>query len=78
MDILQSILDALGAAITAVLSVLPDSPFRDLSVSLGDWMGYINYFVPIGRMIQITAAYIAAVAIWYGVRWILRFARYIN
>ncbi|OPX01404.1 hypothetical protein [Geobacillus sp. LEMMY01] len=69
----------------AVLSIgwLPDSPFQTDSFrktlsGFSDLMSYINYFVPVGQMLTITAAYVAAILIWYGVRWILRFVRYID
>lgn len=69
----------------AVIAIgwLPDSPFQTGKIAEGlnsfaDIMSGINYFVPIGSMIAITVLYLTAVLIWYGVRWILRLAQYID
>lgn len=76
--VLQGILDFVGMIVSSVLSLLPDSPFDSITGVLGQWAAWINYFVPVGQMITLLAGYTAAVAIWYGVRWILRFARYVS
>lgn len=65
------------------LAILPNSPFQNekwLSGldSFGIIMSNINYFVPFGTFLMIGAAYLTGVLIWYGVRWILRIANYIN
>lgn len=39
----------------------------------GQFLGAINYFVPFGLMIDIAAAWVAAVLVWYVVQFILRF-----
>lgn len=77
-QVFQAILDFFGTLISSFVSALPESPFRQVSGSLGMWASWLNYFVPVGQMVSMLAAYTGAVAIWYGVRWILRFARYIN
>jgi hypothetical protein len=71
-----------GLAVIAI-GWLPDSPFQAQEFQqtlegFSDLMGQINYFVPFGQMLSITAVYISAVLIWYGVRWVLRFVRYID
>ena len=56
------------------------------SFSLGDFLtgafstfsphlGVINYFVPFGLMVDISAAWLAAVLIWYVAQAVLRFVR---
>lgn len=77
-NILQGILDFFGMILSSLLSALPDSPFS-LGVNvLGTWMGWINYFIPIGSIINVMAAYLSAVSVWYAVRWIMRFSKYIG
>lgn len=79
----DSILDFLYGLAAAALSILPDSPFASLSLDkdlgqYGQIMGWINYFIPVGTMLNIFVLYLAAVLIWYGVRWVLRIAQYIE
>lgn len=60
---------------------LPESPFSEVVVELTPFhkvMSWINYFVPVGTMLAILTTYLAAVFAWYGVRWILRLAKYID
>jgi len=75
---LQALLDFIFGILGSAISALPDSPFGNLSIMLGEWAGWINYFVPVGSMVSLLAAYTSAVAVWYGIRWIFRFSRYIG
>lgn len=75
------IMEMLHGLALAAVAVLPDSPIQTIGA---DWTGfhtimrYINYFVPIGGMIAIFTAYLGAVLVYYGVRWVLRITRYID
>jgi len=82
-SIIDWILDFLYKIAAAAISFLPDSPFATQSFknalsSFSDLMSNINYFIPFGDMFVMAGVYIAAVLVWYGVRWILRLARYIE
>lgn len=77
-QIINSLIAAIGAMVSGVLSLLPQSPFIWDMGALGPYMGMINYFVPFNVLSGIMATYVAAVLLWYAVRWALRFARYIN
>lgn len=60
----------------AVLSLFPLSPFREVINELGSlpYLGYINWFVPIGDFVKIGTIWLAAVAAYYAwsiiARWI--------
>lgn len=77
------IMEFLADMVEGALGWLPESPFHDI-VSSGQLsgfstiMGYINYFVPIGTILTILTIYLSAVLLWYGVRWIMRLAQYID
>lgn len=64
------------------LGFLPNSPFANLNLdALGQFslvMGWINYFVPVGAMLNILSVYLVSVGLWYVVRWILRLTQYID
>ena len=68
---------------SAALSILPDSPFQtdgfaSMLESFGGIMSNINYFIPFNDMFLFMAIYLTAVLVWYGLRWVLRFAKYID
>lgn len=60
----------------AVLSLFPLSPFREVIDGLGSlpYLGYINWFVPIGDFVKIGTVWLAAIAAYYAwsiiARWI--------
>ena len=68
---------------SGALSLLPDSPFQSdgFTSTLNQFaniMSNINYFIPFNDMFIFMGIYLGAVLIWYGLRWILRFAKYID
>ena len=51
----------------AVLSLFPLSQFREVIGELGSlpYLGYINWFVPIGDFVKIGSVWLAAIAAYY-------------
>ncbi|MEG1492456.1 MAG: hypothetical protein RR394_09405 [Oscillospiraceae bacterium] len=41
-------------------------------------MGYVNYFIPINRMVQITKVWLSAIVIWYVAMTVLRWVKAIE
>lgn len=78
VDIFNWLIKSLAAIVQAVLSILPDTPFSWDVGSLGPYWAVVNYFIPFGTIAGILATYVTAVAVWYGIRWILRLAQYID
>lgn len=83
MDVFRQIFDWLGGALNDVLGwvlfVLPDSPFKLISKTpIAKYLGYINWFVPVDYILSVLAAWIAAVAIYYGYKMILAWIKAIN
>lgn len=64
----------------AVLSLFPLSPFREVINELGSlpYLGYINWFVPIGDFVKIGTIWLAAVAAYYAWSIIARWIRLIS
>ena len=76
-------MDFLYTLASAILVVLPDSPFATdgFTATLDKFstiMANINYFIPFNDMFLFMGVYLLCVIIWYGARWILRFVRYID
>ena len=65
-----------GKFLQAVLSLFPLSPFREVIQELGSlpYLGYINWFVPIGDFVKIGTVWLTAIAAYYAwsiiARWI--------
>lgn len=77
------IMDWIYEIVAVILAILPNSPFQTEEFSAGldkfsTIMAQINYFIPFGWMLTILTGYVTAVLIWYGLRWLLRIAQYID
>ena len=61
----------------AILAMLPNSPFKDVIEDLEavSWLGYVNWFIPIGTLLKIGTAWTAAIAVFYAYQLILRWAK---
>lgn len=74
---MKEILDEL---LNALLSIFPRSPFTDVINSLGalPYLGYINWFIPIGAMCKIGAAWLTAIGLYYLYSVIARWVKLIS
>lgn len=83
MEIFSSIVDWIGDKLNYIMSficlVLPDSPFELLDNSpIGEYLGYINYFVPLEFMVDVLSAWTGCILIYYGYQMIMRWAKAIE
>lgn len=65
---------ALSSMLSIAIDLLPDSPFRgfiDNIVSI-PYIGFLNYFVPVGDFVAILTAWTTAVGLYYVVSAVLR------
>lgn len=65
---------------SSVLGLLPLSPFTDWIEYLSNvpYLGYINWFIPMGTMVKITASWIGAIAVYYIYSVILRWIKMVQ
>ena len=58
-----------------VISLLPSSPFTGFTylISQLPFLGYLNWFIPIPEIIVIMEAWLAIVAIYYGILFALNY-----
>lgn len=70
----------LDYVLSVVLALLPDSPFQAITTNanITNFLGYINYFVPMNEIMAIMQAWITAVGVFYVYQAILRFAKVIE
>lgn len=59
--------EILDKFLSFLLSILPTSPFAPVIDSLEKmpYLGYINYFVPVGTCIKIGEVWLAAIVVFY-------------
>lgn len=59
--------EMLDKLLSVILALLPLSPFTQYIDSLEKvpYLGYINYFVPVGTLLKIGAAWLSAIALFY-------------
>lgn len=67
MNILNKIIDFLADKLTYIMAWFPTSPFqRSLSYASSlPYLGYVNWFIPIGWIIDVTAAWCTIIGIYY-------------
>ena len=63
-----------------VLGLLPTSPFQSFINACGDlpYLGWLNWFIPVGQMVAIGEAWLVAVGLFYLYSIILRWIRAIS
>ncbi len=78
-DLLQNVIDGLGDTLESILDILPDSPFVAIDNSpVSEYIGYINWIVPMTEIIAILQVWVVAIATYYLVVIVLRWIKAIQ
>jgi hypothetical protein len=75
IGLLNRIIEFLGDAINALLSILPTSPFHAVSGVDSEFLQAINYLFPVTQAIAHLELFVTAVAIYYGLRVVLKWGK---
>lgn len=77
MNLLNELMDNF---LNFVLTVLPLSPFKDVINNMESlpYLGYLNWFIPVNRFIQIGTIWLTAVGLFYLYSIILRWIKAIE
>ena len=77
---LDWIVEKLLSFLSYVVAALPRSPFTAFieDVSHFPFLGYANWFLPIGKMLEAGAAWLAAIALFYLYSMIARWIKLIQ
>ncbi|MEG2571166.1 MAG: hypothetical protein RSA70_07005 [Clostridia bacterium] len=79
VNFFNGIINMLKGVLSDVINMLPKSPFVfDSAGEFTQIMGYVNYFIPINRMVQITKVWLSAIVIWYVAMTVLRWVKAIE
>jgi hypothetical protein len=73
--LINKVIAAVGVAITAILLLLPDSPFIWVEKLESTVLSAINWIIPINAMISHLQLYVIAVALYYVLRIALRWLK---
>ena len=77
--VINGLYSLVNLLIDGIVLILPDFSiglWLDGALSeFSPYLAVINYFVPFGLMIDIAAAWLGAVLIWYVVQFVLRFVQ---
>ena len=57
-----------------LVELLPSCPFRKFLDEFADlpFLGYLNWFIPVGRCVQIGVAWLAAIAVFYAIQFLIK------
>ena len=71
---------ALLGLVQTVLSWLPQSPFAGIAADFqsSHGLGWLNWFIPVGQIVQIMAAWLGAIALYYLASIMLRWVKAIS
>lgn len=77
---LESLKSLLTSGLMAVLSFLPSSPFAVLNElaangQIVEWLGYVNWFVPVYTFVAILEVWLLGIAIYYVWQVVLRWLK---
>lgn len=71
--------DFLNGLIQSIIAALPQDPFQVyLSGVSGDWVGWLNWFIPVKAINRVLAAWITAVLAFYAYQAIARWMHLIR
>lgn len=84
MDIWSGMIDGVNnvanEVFNAILFLLPTSPFSniDLPPIFIDYLGYLNYYVPIDEILITMTAWLSCIMIYYAYQLVLRWAKAVS
>lgn len=77
----EGIVNTVTKLLQAVLSLLPKSPFTDFIASWSpgsQYIGWLNWFLPVGTLLTITGVWLAAVTAFYLISIVARWIKVIG
>lgn len=77
---MSEMLDLVQGVLSKLIALLPQSPFKDFFTTVDKipYIEYINWFIPIGKMLTLGSAWLSAVGTFYLLSVVLRWVRAIE
>ena len=77
MDILNSIWNSFGDKIANILPTSPFTPIVEWVRGL-PYLSFVNWFVPVGEMLQLLGVWLSAIAVYYLAMVVLRWLKVVG
>lgn len=79
VTLVNKLMSALAFALSAAINLLPDTPFGSLNNSvLTDYLGFINWVIPVSLMVNILVLWCGAIGLYYVVQIAMRWSKAIE
>jgi hypothetical protein len=79
ISFINKLISGLSLALSSIVSLLPDSPFKDINVSLdSNLLGYLNWMFPIDDMLSVLTLWVSSILIYYVYSIVLRWVKAIQ
>lgn len=78
MGLVNALISGLGTVASAILMLLPNTPFTWALGGLESYWHYVTVFIPFPEMVTLLNAYIVAVIGYYAIRAVLRLTKQIQ
>lgn len=76
VDLVNFLIKSIGTLLGFLLSFLPNTPFTSIDMSpLRDFLGYMNYLIPVVEILSILTLWCGAIGIYYLYQIALRWAK---
>ena len=64
----------MDALFQKLVELLPACPFRQFLDDFAGlpYLGYLNWFIPVGRCVQIGTAWLAAIVVFYAIQFLVK------
>lgn len=73
------VIQALASIAKLAVQILPKSPFTYIDNSpIAEYIGYLNWIIPIEQMITLTGTWLFAITLYYSVSALLRWVKVIE
>lgn len=76
--IIENLLNIIDIIAVFVLGILPDSPFQFEQIEWGPLGNSIGYFIPVQKILEHFIIILTAIAIYMGVRYLLRLIKQVE
>lgn len=79
VDLFNAIIVAFCAIFSTIIELLPTvDASAPVSITDSDFLGFLNWFLPVGHMVQSLGLYITAMLLYFGIGPLLRWVKVIK
>jgi hypothetical protein len=81
INCINALIRGMGKVLEIALALLPESPFRKYLIendTIREFVGYINFFVPVAQILIVLEMWCSAIALFYVVQIVLRWCKAIE